>query len=438
VTSATQAVLLEWSRAGLPFVLLRADPADPGGWEKDLDVLVDPQAWPRMQALATEAGFRAERGAEIPYKRVLWRLDENGPRSLDVHLQMVSRGLVYLDRRRMLERRRETAGLFVLSPEDLLLHLVFHCLIGKRRLDSRYVQRIERLLEGAIDERYLVEHARAFGLDGVLEDARRSWTQLKQDERGVELLGERARRICTRRSFRSRFDSLRWSWRDRLPWLRRKGVLVAVVGPDGMGKSTLLQGLVAALQRVAIFPVRTAYLGPFGQNQTFLPGLVHRLGLAVGADERIESYPWPVRVRRGLTASLFFAALWLEMLWRASREVWLRRSVGQVILSDRFPLDAEVLHGEGLARSYGLQRRWLRTAVPRPDLLLLLDCPAAVVAARKPQLDAHVIEEAARRYREVARRYRHAIIDTSSSVERSVAAAANAVLGAYLDRNCVE
>ena len=145
--------------------------------------------------------------------------------------------------------------------------------------------------------------------------------------------------------------------RGRAAW----GITVAVLGPDGAGKTTLAEGLAASLP----LPTRIQYMGLTGGN---LP-----------------------RADRLRVPGLVFAAR-VAILW--SR--WLRgaffRARGRIVLFDRYVLDGAVPSGMRLTPAGKLSRRAQRWAVPAPDLAVVLDASGATMHARKGEYDPAVLE----------------------------------------------
>lgn len=151
-----------------------------------------------------------------------------------------------------------------------------------------------------------------------------------------------------------------WGSRLRhLPGLLRKlrhprGLSIAVIGPDGAGKSTLVEALSGTLP----LPVRVQYMGLTG-------------GILPRADA--------LRVP-GLVLLARVLILWL----RYGRGA-LHRARGGIVLFERYTLDGAVPSGVQLSLAGRISRRIQRRACPMPDLVLLLDASGETMHARSQE-----------------------------------------------------
>lgn len=128
------------------------------------------------------------------------------------------------------------------------------------------------------------------------------------------------------------------------------GRVVAVVGPDGTGKSTLVAGL---LTTVGV-PARGLYGGTYRRGTaSAVPGLATARALG-----------------RLLVTRVALAG---------------HRRTGRLVILDRHPEQARPRPGDPVGRRTRLRRTVLAATLPVPDLLLVLDAPATVLHARRPE-----------------------------------------------------
>ena len=220
----------------------------------------------------------------------------------------------------------------------------------------------------------------------------------------------------------------------------RAGFTVALIGPDGAGKTTVARALEGALP----FPVEYLYMGvnPDSSNHLlFTTRVVHAFRRRRGArpDTAGPRDPHEAEVvsskgfaRRNLRSARSFVRLANRLAeeWHRALLASLHRRRGEVVVFDRhffadyFAYDIAVkprrtasrrLHGFVLSRLY-----------PKPDLVIYLDAPAEILFERKGEGTVESLERRRREYLELGKVLdEFAVVDASRSLEavtRDVAA----------------
>ncbi|GEM_PF-2065782 len=204
--------------------------------------------------------------------------------------------------------------------------------------------------------------------------------------------------------------------------LRVRGVVVAVVGTDGAGKSTVADGLAGRLNRYGL-PTGSAY---FGMARGNLPGVQLARRLLGVPDPHptpaLDPTPHPgLHGRPGTPAPglqhphLRRAAAWFyaaEYVWRYLRVVAPQKSRRRVVIVDRWVYDLRESPWPGSGAARAAQR-----LVPAPDILVLPDAPVELIHARKPERTLAEQGAQQQRYRQLLaeRPARHAevVVDTT-------------------------
>lgn len=193
---------------------------------------------------------------------------------------------------------------------------------------------------------------------------------------------------------------------------RPTGLVVAVLGPDGSGKTTVLDHLGRELAP-AFRRVRRYHLRPhFGGTR---PG-------TIVTDPHGQT-------PRGWALSTAKMALFLwDYLWGWARTIWPDSIRSTLVLFDRYFHDMLVDPARYRLSSRFPVARWVAPLVPAPDMWLVLTAPAATLLARKNELTPQAAESLAVAYKSLAATLPSAVlIDTSQPIDDVLAQTVKAV-----------
>jgi hypothetical protein len=370
----------ELDRSGAAWCLLRGedDLARPSG---DVDLLVARDDLPRVRGVLERLGFvplpawgyapHAFFLAYEPFDDDWIKLDLVTALAFGPYFALESGAAA-----ESLIRRVRVDGVNTLAPVDAFWALFLHCLLDEGTFPPGHRERLQKLASAARGGGPL-ERAFAAACPPGWSSAR----AVESVERGDwgALVGIRA---ATFAAWRRRQPFAAWrktvtnAGQRRLGRLlralRRRGLGVALVAPDGAGKSTLAAGLGESFY----FPVRSIYMGLYQRggkrgHGRWVPGL-------------------------GLTGRLVTQwSRWLGARYHQAR--------GRLVVFDRYAYDALLPPRRPTSRR-GRVRRWLLGhACPRPDLVVMLDAPGQVLYERKGELSPAVLEAERMRYLELRR-----------------------------------
>jgi thymidylate kinase len=303
-----------------------------------------------------------------------------------------------------LARARSVGGLRRLAPEDEAWLFLLHLLLDKGRIaparrDAARAAAIEatggpvaahldRAVAGGSAERI-----RALVLDGAPDRA---------DGLAACLFDAWARtQPLHTRWARSRNRALR---RLELPVRpSARGLVVALVGPDGAGKTTLSEGLCSDFP----VPARPVYMGLWQTSRWDGP-----LSLVPGG--RVGQRA--VRILRGTLAAR----------WHSRR--------GRLVLLDRFPQDALLPGGTDTSRGGRINLFLALRLTPPADLVLLLDAPGELMFERKGEHSPELLESRRQAYLALVADFPHTgVLDASQPLENVRQEALRAVWRRLLD-----
>ncbi len=363
----------------------------------DVDLLVDPQSVPRARAVVTDRGFVPVPMGGRDVHAV--DFDRECGRFLWLHLQPEIRiGGLHLPADAVLDLVVRDP---LPRPSDpwLFWILILHGLLDKGSIAERHRPAVQRLAADAVAHGWVApEPLRKLAVRRGIDPERAaelaaagSWTEL--DSLAITRAVEK---VPLRQRAQGKFVAIGSLW-------ARRGIAVAVVGPDGAGKTTLVTGLRESLP----FPVRILYGGLTG-----------------GRLPKADALRLP-----GLVFASRMALIWMRYAAGAYH-----RLRGRVVLFDRYPLDAVVPSGAPLRPVARLSRRLQGHLCPRPDLILVLDASGVTMHDRKGEYDPVRLEAWRSAYRRLNDSKRVQLLDAERPAATVLADAQERIWKLYRDR----
>jgi len=371
--------------AGAEWALLRGEDAlaDPSG---DVDILIRPKDLPAVRESLGDAGFVEERSWGSNGHRPFLGYDRSTDRWLK--LDLVTRltfgpaATIDVEAAPVLARRVGFGDVRVLDPRDAFWALLLHALLDKGSIAPKYREPLragaaEALRGGSPGPVGAALQSAHAGLDlGVIVTAADNgrWAELERLAGSLRPAGVGARVAS---AYRSAVRRAGW----RLGLVKGGAVGVALLGPDGAGKSTLSGAIAGAFP----VPVRSIYMGLYKKQLRLPPGV----GLAA---------------RTALQRLRYTQGLY-------------HRARGRVVVFDRYTHDALVQQHARPGLKTKIHRFLLAHAAPDPDLLIVLDLPGQDLFARKGEREPATLEAMRTGYRALAQRPGAALVDAGGDFE---------------------
>jgi thymidylate kinase len=365
----------------------------------DVDLLVAPADAPKVAAAADRVGFARlparRRGSHVFYVAYdtaddLWlKLDVVSELAFGPGFELPSAAA-----QECLRRRRRVGDVATLAAADAFWSLLLHRMLDRGEIGAAAAELRELAADRGCADSPLAREvdalgAPACGAAALLDAARRGdWERLDALAPDLAAAWARARPAAVRR--RRALARARRLAGPRVRWHR--GLTVALLGPDGAGKSTAASALAGSFP----IPVRTVYLSP--------------------------ARPQPRKAPPGVGLLLRLA----DLLGRWARGFG-HRARGRLVVFDRYPYDALLPPRRPLGRLGRLRRAVLGRACPPPALTVVLDAPGALLHARKGEHDPEALEAERRGFLALARGRRHAVVldaaQDADAVRRDLTAA---------------
>ena len=367
-------------RAGVSWLVLRGreDLVFPDG---DVDLLVHPADLVWVRGLAAELGFVGRPAWGRRPHRFMSAYDPTVDRVIE--LDMVDeiafgshhelRTAVAIE---VLERAVRVGGIPAPCPTDAAWLGLLHLILDKTPIPLDRVRRtpipdgtgpVGGLLPP--DLRPEIRHRLATGDGGELASLRPLLLRALSSGAGPPL----------RRLWRG---SLRATVKLQKATVRR-GPSLALLGPDGAGKSTVIE----AVGRSCRPEPHTEYMGVYPRSapvRTGPPGI-------------------------GLVATV-------GRIWRAQARAAVARRRGLPVIFDRHPLEAAHV-GPPTSRRGRFRRRVLSHTVPRPDHVVVLDAPVEELLRRKPEHSPDRTAQMREAYLRLAGSVGARVVDTTGGPE---------------------
>ncbi len=381
------ALFAAYEQASVRYVVLRNYGRFPEDFGKDVDLVIHPEDVERSHAVVRRVAedlslfltVRSKRSSHVTYYLLPAPVDgvERGV-LVDVRTDLVHRGFSYLPGALVVDARQRHDRFYVPSAALESLGILLHCVIDARHIRPSYAQRLRALKTG--DRAAFVAAATA-AVGATLAERLADTVDSGAPEAALALRGA----LLRARARRNPSGAWRWFTArtgaavDRVGgWIRPKGHIVILLGPDGSGKTTLSQ-LVCRRFEATRIPVSSVYLGA---QKPLLPTrrLSQQLHKRFGNRPAVKPVKDVNRRQRLRGLVHIMADKWLRYI------VHIRPCLarGEVVVLDRYFYDLRTfLHP--LVSAPWFEAIMMRL-IPKPAVMYCLTADPAVIAARKNEL----------------------------------------------------
>jgi thymidylate kinase len=409
---------------GVCYCVLHSWESLPDELPSDLDLAIHPRDREKLTLVwraLHDTGYRVVQCLNYAvggYYFVLFWFEALTPKivAIDIIFEHRRNGLILASGEDLVAERRRERMFWIPDPVIEFQYLLTKKIL-KNSLPSKQEKRLRLLVQKVGRVRAEAISVRLFG---------QSWKSTAVDaclQGGLSSLLRQLRKALWRAAVRQNpLSPIRNLFTDFLRrkrrWFQYTGVFVAILGPDGVGKSTLAAHLIQAL-------------GPaFRRHDLFhwRPEFVLR------RDRSSVSLPHQQRQRSSaLSAAHLFAHLLDYMLgyYFVIRPALARSGL---VVFDRYYHDLAV---DPKRYRYGGPKwlaRALRWLVPQPDLILILDAPEEVTLSRKQEVPRDELQRQRRSYLEWLGRFSSSHVIDANHLQSQVTAEAAQVVTGYMEQ----
>lgn len=391
---------------------------------RDLDILVDAPDIRRAYGIAAEiAESLSAKVLKIEAENGLWvfivhcdtpfwgvRIDMLSPRGIEW------RGCYFLYHSEIIESKVRHRGIYFLENDDIVFMQFCRDVSSRLCLREKYHAPVRRLYS---DDpcKFEARLSKIFGRDCANKIAK---VCREGKFENLTSLGRRMRREIIIRSLLKRpastikgmFRYLRWRCRE---YFRPNGIMVAVIGPDGSGKGTLIREVSDYLSKFLHLNIFPCHLRP-----DLLPSLGDPLGRHARTGEPVAN-PHAKKPRGMLISVIHLAYYTVDYIlgyWLRIRPRLGRKYIAAIF--DRYFYDYFVDNFRFRISLPGPVIKFFGLFIPKPDVVILLSAEPEIIRRRKPELPVSEIRRQACQMHKLAEKIDNVVwIDTSESVERS-------------------
>lgn len=343
--------------------------------EKSIDIAVSAHSLPLFEEEMRKLGFFKRKPQFSLKHRAYFRIDYPDIISFDVQVGGIYwNDMLYLDEKYVVGNRIKKSFLYVPSDDDTFIMLLVHSILGKRYFKPEYAATIASLVPH-INKEYVLGHlSEIFGTKAAhtvyVLASNQKWADIVQKKYYYisYFIFKSQRHLAT---FTLLF--LRW-----LRWKKffRPAPLISFIGPDGAGKSTMVQALAEYLHHEG----RKAAIIYTGRGRgNFLP--ISAVGRAYKRTEKQKDLH--IKPQHGIRRIMYTLAapiFTVDLLLRYIFHIMPLRRRKCLVITDRYCSDIMVMKHVPVAF-----KKILLSPFPKPTITFYLYNSPEHLHARRPQ-----------------------------------------------------
>lgn len=316
--------------------------------------------------------------------------------------------ITYLSAEKVLERRVNRDGLYILSDEDAFIMYVCHSLLGKRKFKEKYKLELLKLNAKDLNYNYIFDTLSQIFNAKLAKDILWRVKEGKFSALERKSLWYAGYYVLHKPKNIIPFNKLFFRW---LRWLRigRSYPLISFIGPDGSGKSTAAEHLVTVLKKNRRDTV-LVYMGRGKKNILPIKKMAgkykkHEEKEEKAAGAKPKQSTFKQKIIYGAAAPIYT----FDLLIRYLTTIFPWRKRKKIIVTDRYCSDILLMPHVPF-----WFKRLLLFFFPKPTLTFYLHQDAKVLYERRKQQPVEELERQMKLFDELSKKLNAVSIQTIS------------------------
>lgn len=385
---------------------------------ESLDTIVSKTDFRRLEKVLHNFGFNKRKQQFSLTHQAYYKFIDGKPISFDLQVGGIHwNDMVYLNEKILINKIRKRF-FYIPSDNDTFVMLLVHSILGKRYFKPKYQQILFSLYLQVNRSYVALQLSRIFNRQitkNLLSSVKNNhFNQIKTLPLVFYFIFSKFTHPFT-------FTALTWRWFKQRKNPFRLAPLISLIGPDGAGKSTAVNGLIEHLQKSSR-KVSLIYTGR-GRNH-ILPitilGKKYKKKETETFGDKEEQLKRKPSLKTKVTYTLAAPIFTLDLLLRYWLRIFPQRLKKKIVITDRYCSDIILMKNVSFAF-----KRFLLSLFPKPTISVLLYNSPEILHQRRPAESIIELE----RQMAIFRRFRYSLALKTNHKEKDTIRVIEFVLG---------